>query len=132
AEALETTRHVSIVAFDKTGTLTEGRPVLAERRARHGDDEELLAMAAALQAGSEHPLAKAVLDAYGTGQRLLAASGVHAVAGRGLRGEVAGRQLLLGSSAMMAAAGVPMDSLAERAESLGASGPPLSGLRARA
>src|SRR3970282_2653658 len=107
AEALETTRHVSIVAFDKTGTLTEGRPVLAERHASNGDDGELLAMAAALQAGSEHPLAKAVLDAYGTQRKLLAASGVHAVAGRGLPGAVAGRELLLGSRGMMGASGGP-------------------------
>nr|WP_302664631.1 heavy metal translocating P-type ATPase [Lysobacter enzymogenes] len=63
AEALETAHRIAIVAFDKTGTLTEGKPVLAEWIAADGDRAGLLARAAALQSGSEHPLAKAVLVA---------------------------------------------------------------------
>ncbi|WP_206413821.1 heavy metal translocating P-type ATPase, partial [Lysobacter enzymogenes] len=63
AEALEKAHRIGIVAFDKTGTLTEGRPVLAQWIAGDGDRAGLLARAAALQSGSEHPLAQAVLNA---------------------------------------------------------------------
>ena len=61
--ALETLRDLAVIAFDKTGTLTEGRPVLVEAIALDGDRDVLLADAAALQRGSEHPLARAVLQA---------------------------------------------------------------------
>ncbi|KGM55685.1 metal ABC transporter ATPase [Lysobacter daejeonensis GH1-9] len=128
AEALETARKVSIVAFDKTGTLTTGRPDLAELLPKDGSPQELLALAAALQAGSEHPLAKAVIQAYGSERKTLAASDVRAVAGRGLRGEVAGRALLLGSSSMMMEAGVDLAPLEGRAETLAAYGHSVSWL----
>ncbi len=64
AEALEVAHAVRTVAFDKTGTLTEGRPVLVAQVAVDGDNAALLARSAALQQGSEHPLAKAVLAAF--------------------------------------------------------------------
>lgn len=128
AEALETARKVSIVAFDKTGTLTAGRPDLAELQPVSGQPEELLSLAAALQSGSEHPLAKAVIQAYGPERKVLAAAGVQAVAGRGLRGEVIGRALLLGSSNMMVEAGVDLSPLAARAEVLAAYGHTVSWL----
>ncbi len=131
AEALEIARKVSIVAFDKTGTLTEGRPVLVEYRAVGGNDGELLARAAALQSGSEHPLAKAVLGAYGD-QRPLPVTGLQAVAGRGVRGEVAGRTLLLGSTRMMVEAGADLSALDTRAEVLVESGHTVSWLAERA
>ncbi len=63
AEALELAHAVQVVAFDKTGTLTEGRPQLLQVLAQDGDSAALLAAVAAVQAGSEHPLARAVLDA---------------------------------------------------------------------
>jgi Cu+-exporting ATPase len=63
AEALETLHKVRTVAFDKTGTLTAGQPALVAQRAVAGTDIDLLQAAAALQAGSEHPLARAVLRA---------------------------------------------------------------------
>jgi Cu+-exporting ATPase len=128
AEALETTRKVSIVAFDKTGTLTAGRPDLAEIHAVSGKTEDLLSLAASLQAGSEHPLAKAVMQAYGPERIAQAATDVRAVAGRGLEGNVAGRALLLGSSRMMIEAGVDLSPLASRAEVLAACGHTVSWL----
>lgn len=127
AQVLETARKVSIAAFDKTGTLTEGRPVLAEYHAANGQPQELLAMAAALQSGSEHPLARAVLQVYGN-DRPMPATRLQAIAGRGLRGEVAGRILLLGSSRMMAEAGMDLSALAVRAEALVNSGHTVSWL----
>ena len=63
AEALERAHEVSAVVFDKTGTLTSGTPQIAHFSALDGDEARLLQAAGALQRGSEHPLAKAVLDA---------------------------------------------------------------------
>ncbi|ODU66666.1 MAG: copper-translocating P-type ATPase [Rhodanobacter sp. SCN 65-17] len=107
AEVLEVARSVTVVAFDKTGTLTEGRPTLVQRLAVSGDDNALLDDAASLQAGSEHPLAKAVLQAATGGQRrIVPATKVAAVVGRGVRGHVAGRELVLGSERWMDELGV--------------------------
>jgi Cu+-exporting ATPase len=120
AEALEVAHAVRTVAFDKTGTLTEGRPVLVAHVAVDGDDDALLARSASLQQGSEHPLAKAVLAAFAardTGAPTIARD-VRAVAGRGLRGTVEGRALLLGSRRMMAEAGIDTAPLAALADVL--------------
>lgn len=127
AEALEHAHTVRTVAFDKTGTLTEGRPALETVLALDGDETRLLALAAALQAGSEHPLAKAVLAAHGDAPRPTA-NEVHAVPGRGLRGTVDGRQLLLGSARMLAEAGIETGAFATRAEALAGAGATVSWL----
>jgi len=85
AEALEIAHDVSVVAFDKTGTLTEGKPMLVACVAVDGDAARLLALAAAVQSGSTHPLAQAVLDmARGTHSRVPAASAQRAVPGKGV------------------------------------------------
>ena len=124
--ALETLRDLAVIAFDKTGTLTEGRPVLVEAIALHGDRAALLADAAALQRGSEHPLARAVLqsapDAHG------AATDVTAVAGRGVRGSVGARRLVLGSGPWMGELGVDVAALAEQAAALQQAGRSVSWL----
>jgi Cu+-exporting ATPase len=102
AEALELAHAVRTVAFDKTGTLTEGRPVLVEWVPAEGVSRDAaLAQAAALQAGSEHPLAQAVLRALADGTPPPAALDVHAVAGRGVAGAVDGQSLRLGSTRWM-------------------------------
>ncbi|RYF63865.1 MAG: heavy metal translocating P-type ATPase, partial [Comamonadaceae bacterium] len=62
AEALEVAHNVKVVAFDKTGTLTEGKPRLVAFEAADGDSAGLLRLAASVQSGSEHPLARAVMD----------------------------------------------------------------------
>ncbi|MCP5284651.1 MAG: copper-translocating P-type ATPase [Burkholderiaceae bacterium] len=98
-QALELMRQVRVVAFDKTGTLTEGRPQLVAWQAVVGDDESLLRDAAALQAGSEHPLARAVTQAaQQRGLAVSTAQGVRAEAGRGLEGQVGGRRLRIAST----------------------------------
>ncbi|MGS1079115.1 heavy metal translocating P-type ATPase [Pseudoxanthomonas beigongshangi] len=127
AQALEMARKVTIVAFDKTGTLTRGRPVLTERIPAHGTEEALLALAAALQAGSEHPLARAVLAAT-EAQAVTAAEDIQALAGRGLTGRVAGREVWLGSTQLMRELGIDLASLDAQAERLGASGHTVSWL----
>lgn len=127
AEALEIAHRIDTVAFDKTGTLTEGRPVLAEWIAVDGDRDALLAQAAALQRGSEHPLARATLDRT-EGLRLADASQLRAVPGRGLRGRIGERELLLGSGRMLAEAGIAADALAQDAQRLADSGHSVSWL----
>jgi Cu+-exporting ATPase len=97
AQALEMAHKVQTVAFDKTGTLTVGQPRLVGQAAAVGQDAgEVLALAAALQSGSEHPLARAVVAAA-QGLAWPAAQEVQAVPGRGLRARVGARELLLGS-----------------------------------
>ncbi len=126
AAALEQAHAVGIVAFDKTGTLTEGRPeIVAVHVAADGalDERTSLRLAAALQSGSEHPLARAVLRAAGTKAPLPQATDIRALPGRGVSGVVEGRPLLLGSRKLLEEAGgsPPADLAAAEAE-LGAQG----------
>lgn len=123
AAALEQAHRVNLVAFDKTGTLTLGRPHLV---AQEGEPE-LLRLAAALQAGSEHPLARAVREAA-QDLALPMASDLQAVAGRGLRARVEGQDLALGSSRYMRELGVALEPLLPRAEGLQAEGHTVSWL----
>jgi P-type Cu+ transporter len=112
ATALETVHRVNVVAFDKTGTLTEGRPVLiaALPLAEHVSEQDLLALAAGLQLGSEHPLAHAVLDAAkqaGIAPRALTDTRVEAGYGVIGRQQSAGTEpVRMGNAAMMQAAGM--------------------------
>ncbi|MDG9930526.1 MULTISPECIES: heavy metal translocating P-type ATPase [unclassified Pseudomonas] len=98
AEALELAHRVSVVAFDKTGTLTSGQPRVVHLAAAGIEENELLRLAGALQQGSEHPLARAVLDAAGERDiHLPALATSQALPGRGIRGDVEGRTLALGN-----------------------------------
>jgi len=131
AQALETLRQVRVVVFDKTGTLTEGRPQLAALVAAAGErDEDLLADAAALQAASEHPLARAVLAA--AAQRAVApraARDVQAAPGRGIEGRVGERRLRLASSRWLRELGLePPPALAAAAADESAQGHSVSWL----
>ena len=129
AEALETTRHLRTVAFDKTGTLTAGRPELATLRAMQGDEAGLLSLAAALQQGSEHPLARAVLAAMAARGALPApAEGITALQGRGIEGRIQGRRVLLGSERLMRELGVDIGPLAALGETEASSGRSVSWL----
>ena len=102
AEALERAHAVNRVVFDKTGTLTSGSPRIVHHQAAHGSDDELLRLAAALQRGSEHPLAKAVLDAaVEHGLQIPPVSDSQALTGRGIAGTVEGRELALGNHRLL-------------------------------
>jgi Cu+-exporting ATPase len=120
AEALEVLETVDTVVLDKTGTLTEGKPKLRSVIATEGFTEnELLGLAAALEKGSEHPLASAiVVGAEARGVRLEAATEFRAATGRGVSGLVAGRRVALGNASFFAELGVDAGSLAERADEL--------------
>ncbi|WGV17195.1 heavy metal translocating P-type ATPase [Fuscovulum ytuae] len=97
-EALQRLASVRVVAFDKTGTLTAGRPVVSDILGA-----DLLAEAAAVEAGSEHPLAGAVLaEAAARGLAVPVAEGFEAVPGYGARAQVGGRMVAVGSQRMFA------------------------------
>ena len=98
AEALETAHRTRVIAFDKTGTLTEGKPSLVEIVPEGIAVAEALRIAAALQSGSEHPLARAVLErARGEAVPVVPAAGVRASPGRGIEGSVDGQRHALAS-----------------------------------
>ncbi len=116
AEALERAHEVSAVVFDKTGTLTSGTPQIAHFSALDGDEASLLQAAGALQRGSEHPLAKAVLDACAA--RNLNVPDVtdsQSLTGRGIAGSLEGRRLALGNRRLLDETGLKPGSLAESA-----------------
>ncbi|SOY55577.1 copper transporting P-type ATPase [Cupriavidus taiwanensis] len=141
AEALEVAHRVGVVAFDKTGTLTVGRPeVVALHAANTGakadkadkadpDGSALLAQLAALQAGSEHPLARAVLAAaQARGIAVPRASSVQALPGRGIAGVVDGQALQLGSERLRESLGAPAGALSAVAHQLQSEGRTVSWL----
>jgi Cu+-exporting ATPase len=130
AEALEVAHQVKVVAFDKTGTLTEGKPELVELATPPSASRDAaLAWSAAIQSGSEHPLAKAV-TALALKEKLAvpAATQVRAVAGRGMAALVEGRELRLGSPRFMQELKVDVSAFAARAAALEAQGRTVSWL----
>ncbi|MER8517435.1 heavy metal translocating P-type ATPase [Mesorhizobium sp. M1060] len=124
AAALERFASVDTLIVDKTGTLTEGKPRLTDVVAAEGlSENELLALAAGLEKGSEHPLAEAIVGGADVrGLTLVEASGFDAVTGKGVSGTVSGRKVSLGNAAMMADVGIDTASLSARAEALQAEG----------
>ncbi|MHB1187829.1 heavy metal translocating P-type ATPase [Thiobacillus sp.] len=126
AEALELAHKINIVVFDKTGTLTDGTPHVAACVAADGSDRnEVLAIAAGLQAGSEHPLARAVLAEAATAfVTPLPARAQQALPGRGISGEAAGENYWLGNRRLMAENSVDtaaLDAVAAEQEAAGRS-----------
>lgn len=108
AEALERLSEVDVLIVDKTGTLTEGRPTLTDVTA-FGDTSEdrVLALAAAVERGSEHPLGEAILRSAGKrGVEPLDVADFEAVTGGGVKGRVEGSVVVLGSAALIRAHGV--------------------------
>ncbi len=106
-EAFQALRRVHRVVFDKTGTLTEGRPALRQIVAVACPEEELLALAAAVEAFSEHPLARAVVEeAFQRGIAPPEVQGFEALAGQGVRARLGETRLMVGSPAFLAAQAV--------------------------
>jgi Cu2+-exporting ATPase len=124
AATLESVGSLDAIALDKTGTLTEGRPTLTDVVAADAaPDEELLRLVASAERGSEHPLARALVEgAEARGIALTEASEFEAVPGHGLRATVEGHELLIGNARLLEAAGVSADGLGERAGALAADG----------
>ncbi|MCE9612588.1 MAG: copper-translocating P-type ATPase [Chthoniobacter sp.] len=103
AEALERLEKVTMLVVDKTGTLTEGRPRLRQCTAAAGwSEDEVLALAAAVELGSEHPLASAITGAARErGLSPRSARDFHSTTGRGVRAEVGGRVVYVGTPAFL-------------------------------
>ena len=119
AEALERLAKADMLVVDKTGTLTEGRPTVTDViPLGAADRERLLALAAALERSTQHPLAEAIVDAAeAAGAPYLAASDAESLAGRGVRGHAAGHTVALGNEAMMRTLGIALgDHLGRTAE----------------
>ncbi|WP_339429791.1 heavy metal translocating P-type ATPase [Pseudomonas taetrolens] len=129
AEALERAHEVSAVVFDKTGTLTSGTPQIAHFSALEGDEARVLQAAGALQRGSEHPLAKAVLDACAArGLEVPDVTDSQSLTGRGIAGTLQGRRLALGNRRLLEETGLTPGALAESAAAWEAEGRTLSWL----
>ncbi len=130
AEALELAHKIDIVVFDKTGTLTDGTPQVTDCvTAADSTRQDVLAIAAGLQAGSEHPLARAVLAEAASAVRTpLPASAQQALPGRGISGEVDGARYWLGNRRLMTEQDVATDALEAAADKLEAEGRTVSWL----
>ncbi len=99
AETLEIAHEVTTLAFDKTGTLTEGRPTLTDIHAVDQNHMRLLQLAASVQLGSEHPLARSVVaQAKAEGLNVQPARHTRVVPGKGVEGEVEDYELLIGTA----------------------------------
>jgi Cu+-exporting ATPase len=120
AEALETLEKVDTLLVDKTGTVTEGKPRLVSLvSADDVSEAEILALAAGLERGSEHPLAAAILA--GAAARGVAPTSVDAfrsLTGRGVIGEAGGRRVALGNARLLEELGIDASEVGKRAEAL--------------
>lgn len=123
-DALQSLGDVQVVAFDKTGTLTEGRPdLVAVHPAPGWDESRALALAAAAEVASEHPIAQAVVrGAQERGLAIAAATGTEALTGFGLQARVDGLAVLLGAHRLMVQEGVDLGDLPARAHEHAARG----------
>ncbi|MCS6329007.1 MAG: heavy metal translocating P-type ATPase, partial [Nitrospira sp.] len=121
--ALERARLLDMVIFDKTGTLTRGAPAVTSIAAAPGTSEfDLLAVAAAVEANSEHPLAKAIVEeAKRRGARQMQAAAFEALAGRGARAMVDGKSMAVGGPRLLAEAKVVVPPEVEKVTSAWAS-----------
>ena len=124
AEALERMAGVDTLIVDKTGTLTMGKPKLTDTVVLGEMPEaDLLSVAAALERGSEHPLAEAIVEgAEALGAPRLEAADFEAVTGKGVRGRVGGRAVALGNAAMMRELGLDTKQAEARADTLRSEG----------
>ncbi|MPS48082.1 heavy metal translocating P-type ATPase [Methylobacillus sp.] len=131
ADALELAHRIDTVAFDKTGTLTVGKPRVIKVASMPGRALELLRLAAALERGSHHPLAVAVLEhAQAAGVEAASVAEAMALPGSGLMAKVDGRRVWLGNQRAMEQAGVAVDSMQGEVEPLMNRGCTLSWLAA--
>ena len=119
AEALEILGKVDTLVIDKTGTLTEGRPGLKSVVALDGNEDELLRLVASLEQGSEHPLGAAlVVAAKERKLDLTAARDFDYVPGRGLKGSVGNRAVVIGNESLLREAGIDTASLQDKLHSV--------------
>ena len=121
-EALQQAGRLTTVVLDKTGTVTAGRPTVTALLPDPGwDESKLLALAAGIETGSEHPLAEAIVSAAkARGLALAPARGFEAIAGHGVSATIDGKKVLFGNARLMAQRGIDLGGLAARAQELAA------------
>jgi Cu2+-exporting ATPase len=123
AAAIEAAARVQVVVMDKTGTLTKGQPEVTELITESRPKEELLALAAAVERDSEHPLAAAIVNrANGDGAPRLLASGFENVPGEGAVASVDGHRIAVGNARLMTREQVSLDGVAQRRDQMAAEG----------
>jgi len=124
AEALQTAQRLDTIVLDKTGTITAGKPSLTDvRPAGRRSEQDLLTLAAAAEADSEHPLGAAIVAGAGDrGLTLPTAADFDSVTGKGVQATVEGRRLLVGNARLLADAGVATAGLDSVAAGLSADG----------
>jgi Cu2+-exporting ATPase len=123
AAAIEAAARVQVVVMDKTGTLTKGEPEVTELEADQLSEQEVLALAAAVERDSEHPLAEAIVRrAEQKGAANLAATDFENVPGHGAMATVNGRRVVVGNARLMARENIALDVLAARRDAMAAEG----------
>ncbi|CAI8007919.1 Copper-exporting P-type ATPase [Geodia barretti] len=123
AETLEAAHKVDTVILDKTGTLTTGKPVVTALSAIGMEENQLLALAASAERGSEHPLAEAIVgEAQSRGLVLESMTGLNNIPGQGIEAQVGGETVLLGNRRLMEECGVVLDGLLPEANSMAGQG----------
>ena len=120
AEILEVMEKVDTLVVDKTGTLTEGRPTLSAIITNRGFTEsEVLRLSASIERNSEHPLASTIVNEAGKrGVSLASSSNFQSLTGKGVKGSIEGKTIVLGNSRMLQDVGIPQGDLAGPAERL--------------
>jgi len=114
-EAFQALRRVQRVVFDKTGTLTEGRPAVRQIVPFASSELELLGLAAAVEAASEHPLARSVVEeAFNRRIAVSEVQGFEAVPGRGVKARLGSTSLMVGSPAFLESEGVNVEAQRQR------------------
>jgi P-type Cu2+ transporter len=123
ATALETSAHIDTVVMDKTGTLTKGQPEVTDVVTDGVGEDQLLALAAAVERESEHPLAQAVASRADEARvPKLAAAAFRNVPGHGAQAQVDGQRVLVGNRRLMTAEGIELGDLGRRRDELAAAG----------
>ena len=123
-EALQLLKETRVVALDKTGTLTEGKPALTDLELAEGFDRaEVLELVAAVEHRSEHPIARAIVEAaQAEGAGSLPVAGFNSVTGYGVEATVANRRVQIGADRYMRKLGLAIDAFDQTAERLGDEG----------
>ncbi|MGL6174637.1 MAG: heavy metal translocating P-type ATPase [Cellulosilyticaceae bacterium] len=122
-EALETTHKIDTIVFDKTGTITEGKPKVTDIITNEIAEDEILALAASAEKGSEHPLGEAIVKgAEQKGLALKAIENFNAIPGHGIEVTIDGQNILLGNKKLMVERNINSEALLSESDRLAAEG----------
>ena len=123
AMALEAAAHIDVVVLDKTGTLTKGEPEVTDVLAEGIDDDRLLALVAAVERESEHPLAQSIVtEAERRGVPTLRAENFESIPGHGALADVDGQRVVVGNRGLMEREGIELGDLGVRRQELAEGG----------